>query len=233
MGQRHGQAHGRVKNLGGQHFGDWQVLRLASRHPSSKRIRWSCRCACGKVRSIPSSVLVSGHSKSCGCSRSGGDVKPGQVRGAWTVLARAPSRTGASCWRCRCTCGAERIVKGYTLRHGKWRSCGCADVEDLRGRKFGLWQPLRFTKGRGWLCRCQCGTERYIQGGSLGAGVTQSCGCARLRQLEINGVRASVREFAAILGCRANTLHARVRAHGGALTVGVLVPSLGRKARKI
>ncbi len=31
--------------------------------------RWNCTCECGQVRSVPSTSLISGNSKSCGCGR--------------------------------------------------------------------------------------------------------------------------------------------------------------------
>jgi hypothetical protein len=39
--------------------------------------------------------------------------------------------------------------------------------------------PTKTTHGNGWLCRCECGTERIIYGAKLRSGRTRSCGCAR------------------------------------------------------
>jgi hypothetical protein len=54
--------------------------------------------------------------------------------------------------------------------------------KDLVGRQFGeltviALSPLK-TKHRGskWLCRCSCGIEKVIAGGSLTSGNTKSCG---------------------------------------------------------
>jgi len=48
-----------------------------------------------------------------------------------TVLGRAPKRgkTGDAWWRCRCDCGGSKDVRGYNLRFGKVRSCGCLQIE--------------------------------------------------------------------------------------------------------
>jgi hypothetical protein len=35
------------------------------------------------------------------------------------------------------------------------------------------------------LCRCECGTEKKIRGSNLRSGNVKSCGCLRLKQLEI------------------------------------------------
>ena len=51
-------------------------------------------------------------------------------------------------------------------------------------RTVGLWTVLGFpieTSGgeRKWLCRCACGTERYVLERSLRYGTSLSCGCTR------------------------------------------------------
>ena len=56
------------------------------------------------------------------------------------------------------------------------------------GAAIGRWTVLdTYTKTpRGekkWLCRCECGTERYVLERSLKHGGSYSCGCMRLEQL--------------------------------------------------
>lgn len=55
-------------------------------------------------------------------------------------------------------------------------------AEDLTGRRFGRYTVIRRAENRGfnlyWLCRCDCGTERQVQGGTLRAGTGASCGCS-------------------------------------------------------
>jgi hypothetical protein len=42
------------------------------------------------------------------------------------VIARAEnSEQGSTQHLCRCDCGKETVVRGYNLRNGKTRSCGC------------------------------------------------------------------------------------------------------------
>ena len=55
---------------------------------------------------------------------------------------------------------------------------------DLSGQIFGRWTVLNDSittpKGeRKWLCRCACGTERYVLERSLRSGGSLSCGCLR------------------------------------------------------
>lgn len=49
----------------GKRFGRWFVL---GRAPNS-RVKWSCRCDCGKEKRVASTHLTQGKSQSCGCLR--------------------------------------------------------------------------------------------------------------------------------------------------------------------
>lgn len=52
---------------------------------------------------------------------------------------------------------------------------------DMTGQRFSRWTVLErgFRKGSQlhWRCRCDCGTERLVQGANLRQGLTLSCGC--------------------------------------------------------
>lgn len=55
-------------------------------------------------------------------------------------------------------------------------------ARSLAGKSFGRWTVLQDAKLgprgiRQWLCRCQCGTEKYVSERSLLEGKSQSCGC--------------------------------------------------------
>ncbi len=57
---------------------------------------------------------------------------------------------------------------------------------EMLGRRFGrlvvLEEAARSKTGiRRWLCQCDCGTIKVIQGAALREGDTQSCGCKRRR----------------------------------------------------
>lgn len=54
--------------------------------------------------------------------------------------------------------------------------------QGLSGQRFGRWTvldaPPSCAAGETtWLCRCDCGTERYVRERSLRSGGSQSCGC--------------------------------------------------------
>lgn len=50
------------------------------------------------------------------------------------------------------------------------------------GKKFGKWVildrlPARYGKATKWLCRCECGVVKEIDGNSMRRGDSKSCGC--------------------------------------------------------
>lgn len=87
-------------------------------------------------------------------------------------------------------------------------------LKDLTGKRFGRLKVLRregtYTTPSGassptWRCRCDCGKEVVIVGGSLRNGMTKSCGCHRWKEnaykivdgvvyVDLDGVTAKVDE---------------------------------------
>lgn len=66
---------------------------------------------------------------------------------------------------------------------------------NLTNKQFGRWTVLRQgpTSSSGrllWECRCECGTEKLVEGSTLRYGNSQSCGCLR-RELGIELGKAS------------------------------------------
>ena len=113
----------------------------------------------------------------------------GQQFGRWSVIERA-NESGAARWKCRCSCGTERVVAAKNLIAGLSTSCGCYTKErareslsvDYTGRRFGKLLVLgRAEAGKNgrtrWKCRCDCGKECSVLQASLRAGKRTSCGC--------------------------------------------------------
>lgn len=106
-----------------------------------------------------------------------------------TVLAPAPGRY---MWRCRCNglqgrCGKIVTCTTSRLRSGGTKSCGCASVVDLTGKRFGSFVVLHRVStppnrnGCFWQVRCEeegCGKEYPVVGSNLKTG-QRNCGCNR------------------------------------------------------
>ena len=169
----------KFKDLTGQKFGEWEVLKFKGNH------RWLCKCSCGNIREVQSYYLTRGKSKSCGhntnklaadgvkISREFKDLT-GERFGEW----RALRYKGDRMWECVCSCGEVRDVSGYSLTSGKSKSCGHGQVRDLRDQKFGRIKPLKYLGGHRWKCVCDCGNETIVFSGNLlKENGTKSCGC--------------------------------------------------------
>lgn len=54
-----------------------------------------------------------------------------------------------------------------------------AKLIDETGHRFGRWAVLSYSHSKLWLCQCDCGTERLVDGNNLRNGLTHSCGCVK------------------------------------------------------
>ena len=185
---------------------------------------WICECECGTIGSVSSDTLKNGGSKSCGClkreitSEKTIDLT-GRKFGRWTVKERDTARNNENknrnyvpYWICECECGTIRSVPGGRLKNGGSKSCGCLQRElsgkkmvDLTGCKFGRWTVKELDAARNnenkhrnyiiyWICECECGTIRSVQGDRLKNGSSQSCGCL---QRELSG-----KKMVDLTGCK-------------------------------
>lgn len=55
----------------------------------------------------------------------------GNVYGDLTVIrySRNDPVNRSPMWLCKCTCGCEKVIHGYALEHGHYKSCGCKRAE--------------------------------------------------------------------------------------------------------
>jgi len=89
------------------------------------------------------------------------DIKDlaGRKIGHWIILEDVGRASNNEVmWKCRCTCGAIRDVRGAKIRQGKSQSCGCTtEALDISGDKFGKWKVLGRTRDNmniaQWLCQ--------------------------------------------------------------------------------
>lgn len=105
-------------------------------------------------------------------------------------------------WLCKCDCGGETISSnGHALRSGDRKSCGCLKHDEahnsfeLTGKRYGRLLVLKRVMADGtkkkeshWLCRCDCGQEKVINGKNLEYGKTNSCGCLKKEFYKIHPI---------------------------------------------
>ena len=113
----------------------------------------------------------------------------GKRFGRLVVIERHHSTPKKVFWRCKCDCGNETVVDGWSLRSGETKSCGCYHREitssariDMVGKTFGKLTVLEYdhTGDRReiyYKCQCECGNVIVTRGSSLRSGHTLSCGC--------------------------------------------------------
>lgn len=113
----------------------------------------------------------------------------GKRFGHWVVLYETRVNNKIM-WRCRCDCGKEKNVSGNNLRRGVSSSCGCGNISDYIGKKYGLLTILgygkpKITNGKHiiktWKCKCECGNVVDLIPSRIKAGKTNSCGCLKIK----------------------------------------------------
>ena len=108
----------------GQKFGKLTITEFCPRKPRELQ-RVIAKCDCGTVKEYRLDSLISGNTKSCGCSKRL-DLT-GKRFGKLTVIAYAGLDEEQKCsmWKCRCDCGKITTVRGGSLTYGTTKSCGC------------------------------------------------------------------------------------------------------------
>lgn len=56
---------------------------------------------------------------------------------------------------------------------------------DLTGQTFARLTAIQLEADGRWLCRCECGGEARVAGGSLRSGHTRSCGCFKAERMRV------------------------------------------------
>lgn len=166
-------------------FGKLRVIGPARRN--GRYIELQCVCECGKIKYVKKHNLLNGNTKSCGCNRRKNHL--GERFDHWEIIG-PPEDAASNKWLCRCDCGTVRYVNYNNLRAGISRGCKVHSGEDnhrfldLSGQIHDNWAVLndwRLTKSgsREWLCRCDCGTERYILATLIKQDKMPKCACQK------------------------------------------------------
>lgn len=117
-----------------------------------------------------------------------------QFFGEWRVLERDKERKGTAVyWKCQCSCGVIKSLRGNDLTSGHSKSCGHLKEKikkekkprhkDYTGMTFGYLTVLeedkeRYSPGKiYWKCQCKCGNICSKRSDSFLSVEVPSCGC--------------------------------------------------------
>lgn len=154
------------QDLKGKTFGELKVL------DRNEDGTWKCQCSCGRIVDKDGKYLRNGDTTTCGHKTEFKDLT-NKTFGEWEVLEYA----GDSMWKCRCSCGVEKLVSRYTLLCGASTSCGHSRREHILGKDFGFLHVEKYLGNRMYECKCVCGKHIQIFGGNLTNNNIRSCGC--------------------------------------------------------
>ena len=145
---------GAFRNLTGEVFNGIKVLSLSSRRGNSGQYYYNCICHCGKPFITTGNSLVSGHTRSCGCSHCvtrPGTAGPhtamdliGTVYGYLTVVDYSGYDYSRKrhLWKCLCKCGRYVTVSTGDLRRGHKKSCCQCDYAQKRINELRKFKTL-------------------------------------------------------------------------------------------
>lgn len=155
-------------DLAGQKFGKLTAIQKNGVRPD-RTILWLCKCECGTECTVASRSLITGHTKTCGCSRKMDLV--GQRFGKLAVIERVGTRNSNVDWKCQCDCGNTHNVVTKYLVGGYTQSCGCLQLEKARKHdpERGVWRTPEYRSFMGAKARCQNpNTRDYPEWGGRG-----------------------------------------------------------------
>lgn len=117
----------KLNYLVGKRFGKL-VVESRTEERQNGSIVWQCKCDCGNYKKVPTHLLQSNHTQSCGCLVREVQGKNITNQRFGKLIALYPcdyKKTSSIIWHCRCDCGNECDVESYNLRKGLTQSCGC------------------------------------------------------------------------------------------------------------
>lgn len=125
-----------TQDLTNRRFGMLRAIR-----PTTERfhgnIVWRCKCDCGGWVNVPSTSLLTEHTRSCGCqNRQGGYNLTNRQFGRLKAVEPTPERKdGSIVWRCECECGNREVfVPAKLLLRESVKSCGCLKTRRTLGK---------------------------------------------------------------------------------------------------
>lgn len=141
----------KYNNLIGKRFGRLLVIEKCEERKNGC-IVWKCKCDCGNFKNVPSTYLLNGLTRSCGCLRVDSSKKrfkkdlTGMRFGRLTVIKESEKKSSKrTCWVCKCDCGNTAIVAVSNLLNGNTKSCGCIQKEKAR-KHMSILRPTQVNE---------------------------------------------------------------------------------------
>lgn len=215
-----------TRDLLGQKFGELEVIEFDGYKKGKYHsfAYWNCKCSCGNEKSVKASQLLSGKTKTCGCSKRENKEKDdivGKKFNRLTAIKRIYDNRKGTRYLFSCDCGNQKIILKHTVVSGKTKSCGCLSNEkvrercfkDLSNQKFGRLTAISIDhcdNGKTyWKCKCDCGKEHVVLTNRLISGNTISCGCrkeeitSRIKDLNKSHEKSQTRLYKIFQGMKA------------------------------
>ena len=191
-----------MEDIIGKKIGNWTIIK------SNGKGRIEVQCICGTIKSYTQSYMNMGNSKQCtDCSKQKNgfatkynDIQIGSKINSWTILGYIPQ---SHLYNVHCDCGAQRKLKLYVL--SKNHGCrSCAKKHDkIAGKRFERWTVLKLVSvnkiGYWYLCKCECGNEKIVQGYKLSSGRSKGCKPCALRKIWKSRINSALIDKSAIL----------------------------------
>ena len=169
-------------DLIGKSYGQLTVTEISEKKYRGET-QYECLCTCGKTITARRCNLLSGNTKSCGCTSSKRMIetrrkkKPardlvGNTFGRLTVVKQINKKQHTNqIWLCKCKCGKLTEVAQSNLVSGHTKSCGClsrnttsermSTHRESHSRLYRVWRSMK--------ARCQNPkTEQYCNYGGRG-----------------------------------------------------------------
>ena len=115
-----------------QRYGKLITIEPTKERDTVGRIKWLCKCDCGNLTVVSSSLLKNGNTQSCGClqkeaTRNHSFIDlTGKRFGKLTVIKEnGKNAHNDILWFCQCDCGNSITTTGSRLKQGQTKSCGC------------------------------------------------------------------------------------------------------------
>jgi hypothetical protein len=148
--QKERASQANTKDISGQKFGKLTVIKRANKVITKKGYQYynyECICDCGNKVFVRPSHLISGHTKTCGCSLvEKTDKWIGKKIGKNIVIKKIIENNNTIKYLVRCDCGTERIVPYDNMINRK--SCGKCNLI-INGKKSSF-ITLNFYKKLGF-----------------------------------------------------------------------------------